>query len=98
MFINNGDGTYTEDFTNANGLRIGAQSWTTDFQDFDNDGDFDAFMTNHDVDNMLLENQNGVFVDIYSGSGLDMSVGTPIQGLMRDFDNDGFGGCYCNWI
>ncbi|MCB0756716.1 MAG: CRTAC1 family protein, partial [Flavobacteriales bacterium] len=58
------------------------------FQDFDNDGDFDAFITNHDVNNMLLENQNGVFVDIYSGSGLDMSVGTPIQGLMRDFNND----------
>lgn len=88
MFINDGNGNYTEDFTNANQLRIGAQSWTTDFQDFDNDGDFDAFMTNHDVDNMLLENVNGVFTDIYAGSGLDMSVGTPIQGLMRDFDND----------
>lgn len=88
MFINDGNDNYTEDFTNANGLRIGAQSWTTDFQDFDNDGDFDAFMTNHDVDNMLLENQDGVFVDIWSGSGLDMTVGTPIQGLMRDFNND----------
>ena len=88
MFINNGDGTYAEDFTNNNQLRIGAQSWTTDFQDFDNDGDFDAFMTNHDVNNMLLRNDNGVFNDIFDGSGLDMSVGTPIQGLMRDFDND----------
>lgn len=90
MFINDGNNNYAEDFTNANQLRLGAQSWTTDFQDFDNDGDFDAFLTNHDVDNMLLENQNGVFVDIFSGSGLDMSVGTPIQGLMRDFDNDGY--------
>lgn len=88
MFINDGNDNYAEDFTNANGLRIGAQSWTTDFQDFDNDGDFDAFITNHDVDNMLLENVNGVFTDIFSTSGLDMSVGTPIQGLMRDFDND----------
>lgn len=88
MFINDGNGNYAEDFTNVNQLRIGAQSWTTDFQDFDNDGDFDAFITNHDVNNMLLENQNGVFVDIFNGSGLDMTVGTPIQGLMRDFDND----------
>lgn len=88
MFINDGNGNYAEDFTNNNQLRIGAQSWTTDFQDMDNDGDFDAFMTNHDVDNMLLRNDNGVFNDIYIGSGLDMSVGTPIQGLMRDFDND----------
>ena len=88
MFVNDGNGNYAEDFTNVNQLRIGAQSWTTDFQDFDNDGDFDAFMTNHDVDNMLLRNDDGVFNDIFAGSGLDMSVGTPIQGLMRDFDND----------
>ncbi|MBI1288531.1 MAG: T9SS type A sorting domain-containing protein [Flavobacteriales bacterium] len=88
MFINDGNGNYAEDFTNANQLRIGAQSWTTDFQDFDNDGDFDAFITNHDVNNMLLRNDNGVFNDIFSGSGLDMTVGTPIEGLMRDFDND----------
>ncbi len=88
MFVNDGNGNYAEDFSNVNQLRIGAQSWSTDFQDMDNDGDFDAFMTNHDVDNMLLRNDNGVFNDIYDGSGLDMSVGTPIQGLMRDFDND----------
>jgi len=88
MFINDGNGNYAEDFTNVNQLRIGSQSWTTDFQDFDNDGDFDAFMTNHDVNNMLLENVNGVFTDIYDGSGLDDAVSTPIQGLMRDFDND----------
>lgn len=88
LYENDGNNNYTEDFTNANGLRIGAQSWTTDFQDIDNDGDFDAFMTHHDVDNMLLRNDNGVFNDIFSGSGLDMSVGTPIQGIMKDFDND----------
>ena len=89
MFINDGTGSFTEDFTNNNGLRLGAQCWTTDFQDVDNDGDFDAFVTNHDVDNMLLINENNVFTnDIFESSGLDMSVGTPIQGIMRDFDND----------
>lgn len=88
LFVNDGNNNYTEDFTNANGLRIGAQSWTTDFQDFDNDGDFDAFITNHDVGNMLLENVNGVFTDIFSGSGLDNTVPTPIEGVMKDFDND----------
>jgi hypothetical protein len=90
MFINDGNGNYAEDFTNVNQLRIGAQSWTTDFQDFDNDGDFDAYMTNHDMDDMLLENVNGVFTDIYTASGLTDVVSTPIQGLMRDFDNDMF--------
>ncbi|MCF8463595.1 MAG: FG-GAP-like repeat-containing protein [Flavobacteriales bacterium] len=88
MFINDGNGNYAEDFTNVNQLRIGAQSWTTDFQDFDNDGDFDAYMTNHDMNDMLLENVNGVFTDIYNSSGLTDDVSTPIQALMRDFDND----------
>lgn len=89
MFINDGNGNFTEDMSNANGLRLGAQCWTTDFQDVDNDGDFDAFVTNHDVDNMLLINDNNVFTnDVFASSGLDMSVGTPIQGVMRDFDND----------
>lgn len=90
MFINDGNGNYAEDFTNYNQLRIGLQSWTTDFQDFDNDGDFDAYMTNHNANDMLLENVNGVFTDIYPNSGLTDVVPTPIQGLMRDFDNDGF--------
>ncbi|MFT7153526.1 MAG: hypothetical protein ACI9Z7_000583 [Alteromonas macleodii] len=88
MFVNDGNGNYAEDFTNDNQLRIGAQSWTTDFQDFDNDGDFDAYVTNHNVNDMLLENVDGVFTDIYAASGLTDVVSTPIQGLMRDFDND----------
>lgn len=89
LYENDGNGNYTE--TGANyGLRIGAQSWTTDFQDIDNDGDFDAFITNHDVAPMLLENQNGQFVDIYAQSGIGNMIGFPLQGIMRDFDNDGF--------
>jgi hypothetical protein len=45
LFLNNGDGTYTQDIDNTSGLRIGAQSWTADFGDIDNDGDFDCFIT-----------------------------------------------------
>jgi hypothetical protein len=89
LYENDGNGNYTENGA-AYGLRIGAQSWTTDFQDIDNDGDFDAFITNHDVNAMLLENQNGQFVDIFDQSGISNMIGFPLQGIMRDFDNDGF--------
>jgi len=89
LYENDGNGNYTENGA-AYGLRIGAQSWTTDFQDIDNDGDFDALITNHDVDAMLLENQDGQFVDIYGQSGITNMIGFPLQGIMRDFDNDGF--------
>lgn len=92
LFLNNGDGTFTQDVTNASGLRIGAQSWTADFGDIDNDGDFDCFITNHDVSSQLLENDgSGHFTDISAQSGIFNAInGLPIQGIFRDFDNDGF--------
>ncbi len=92
LFLNNGDGTYTQDVNNLAGLRIGAQSWTADFGDIDNDGDFDCFVTNHDVSSQLLENDGaGHFTDISATANLqDLVTGLPIQGVFRDFDNDGF--------
>ncbi len=92
LFLNNGDGTYTQDTANASGLRIGAQSWTADFGDIDNDGDFDCFVTNHDVSSQLLENDGaGHFADISVAAGIFNNVGgLAIQGIFRDFDNDGF--------
>ena len=92
LFLNNGDGTYTQDVNNLTGLRIGAQSWTADFGDIDNDGDFDCFVTNHDVSSQLLENDGfGHFTDISETADLLNAIdGLPIQGIFRDFDNDGF--------
>jgi len=92
LFLNNGDGTYSQDLTNASGLRIGAQSWTADFGDIDNDGDFDCFVTNHDQTSQLLENDGlGHFTDITSSASLlNAIIGLPIQGIFRDFDNDGY--------
>ncbi|MFN0035175.1 MAG: FG-GAP-like repeat-containing protein, partial [Saprospiraceae bacterium] len=92
LFLNNGDGTYTQDIANTSGLRIGAQSWTADFGDVDNDGDFDCFITNHDVNSQLLENDGaGHFTDITLAAGLTGAIdGLPLQGLFRDFDNDGY--------
>jgi hypothetical protein len=89
LFENDGNNNYTENAA-AYGLNIGSQTWTTDFGDIDNDGDFDMFLTNHDVNNMLLENIDGSdqYQDIYNQSGLTNAVGLPIQGVMRDFDND----------
>lgn len=90
LYLNNGDGTYTEDAAPRN-LAIGAQSWTADFGDIDNDGDMDVFITNHDVSSQLLENDGtGHFTDITPASGVDVVPGLPLQGVFRDFDNDGW--------
>jgi hypothetical protein len=91
LFVNDGNNNYTEraeDF----GLKIGWQSWTSDFNDIDNDGDMDIFITNHDFANMLMENDgSGHFRDISTNQNIGITTTSfPIQGVMRDFDNDGF--------
>ncbi|MEM1323120.1 MAG: FG-GAP-like repeat-containing protein [Bacteroidota bacterium] len=89
LYVNDGNNNYTE-MAAEYGLKIGAQSWTAEFQDIDNDGDFDCFITNHDTESQLLENDGeGYFTDITAQSGIDID-GLAIQGLMKDFDNDGF--------
>ncbi|MFT6706093.1 MAG: hypothetical protein ACJATF_000917 [Flavobacteriales bacterium] len=89
LFVNDGNNNYTEQGA-EHGLRIGWQSWTAEFQDIDNDGDYDCFVTNHDYPSQLLLNDGaGHFTDITPESGIVIN-GIAIQGFMRDFDNDGY--------
>lgn len=89
LWVNDGNNNYSELGAEYN-LNNGAQSWTADFADIDNDGDFDCFITNHDVLSQLLENVgNGRFEDITPASGIEVG-GLAIQGIMEDFDNDGY--------
>jgi hypothetical protein len=91
VFINNGNGTYTQDITNWTGLRDGAQGWSTAWGDIDNDGDQDAFVLNYDVNSkLMINNGSGVFTNAMSGSGINST--TSIFGenaTFHDFDNDG---------
>lgn len=89
IFVNDGQGNYTEDAANY-GLADGHQTWSADFGDIDNDGDLDLFKTQHDIISELFENiNNDTFINITSTSGLNIG-GVPLQGMLRDFDNDGF--------
>ena len=88
LFVNDGNGNFTEE-AEAFGLKIGWQSWTSDFQDVNNDGHLDCFITNHDHASQLMINDGtGHFVEA-ENTGINV-VGQPVQGVMRDFDNDGF--------
>ncbi len=88
LWVNDGANNYTE-MAGSFDLAIGAQSWTADFADIDNDGDFDCFITNHDVQSQLLENTGSGFVDITDDAGVAV-FGLAIQGVMKDFNNDGY--------
>lgn len=89
LWVNDGNNFYAED-ADARGLVYPEQSWTADFADIDNDGDFDCFITTHSSTMKLLENDgNGYFTDITAGSGVDVS-GFVLQAKLADFDNDGY--------
>lgn len=92
VFINNGNGTYTQDVTNWTGLRDGAQGWSTASGDIDNDGDMDLFVMNYDVNGYLWQNNGaGTFTDIMAASGIQNTTtffGT--NATFHDFDNDGY--------
>lgn len=90
LFVNDGANNYKEKAAEY-GLKIKWQSWTADFQDIDNDGDLDCLVTNHDHNLQLLENDGaGHFTDISETAGLGNFNGGFLQGLIRDFDNDGW--------
>jgi hypothetical protein len=89
LLVNDGQNNYSDEAP-ARGLVNLEQSWTADFGDIDNDGDFDCFITTHSGTLEIYENDGfGYFTDITEGSGLEVS-GFFLQGKLADFDNDGF--------
>ncbi len=90
LYRNNGDGTFTEVGEQA-GVADNAQSWSTVFEDFDNDGDFDAFVVNHDFKNRLYRNNgDGTFTDVIEQSGIDSNDLGAWENASGDFNNDGY--------
>ncbi|WP_299208332.1 FG-GAP-like repeat-containing protein [uncultured Dokdonia sp.] len=93
LYQNDGSNNFTEVAEEA-GLRPRRQTWSTNFEDIDNDGDFDAVMVNHDLSSQIYENNgDGTFTDITASSGVASelnSLGLGIQVMMEDFNNDTF--------
>ncbi len=92
LFINelNEGGTFRE-ASEEWGIKIGAQTWTSNFGDIDNDGDPDLFLANHEFRCQLFENVDGErFEEIpifANGEELELFA---FQTSMADFNNDGF--------
>ncbi|HIO15556.1 MAG TPA: T9SS type A sorting domain-containing protein [Flavobacteriales bacterium] len=89
LWINDGNNNYSEQASDR-GVAFYEQSWTVDFADIDNDGDFDCLVTTHSATLKLFENDGlGFFTEITEGSGLAVT-GFFLQAKMEDFDNDGY--------
>ncbi len=89
LYKNNGDGTFTEISSSVSGIEDSFAS-SGNWGDFDNDGDFDLFVTNYSGnDNIIyVNNGNGTFSKVDVG---DMSHdgGDTVSSALGDYDNDG---------
>lgn len=71
LFHNNGNGTFNN-VSAASNSDVLNDSMTTTVGDYDNDGDFDLYVTSTNYGNLLLSNQgNGTFVDVTESMNVD---------------------------
>ncbi|MBK8701414.1 MAG: VCBS repeat-containing protein [Saprospiraceae bacterium] len=88
LFINQG-GTAFVNQAEERGMKHKGQSWTGSFADYDNDGDQDCLITNHDVAHALMRNDGtGHFTEHILN--IPLTATFAFQSLWADFDNNGF--------
>ncbi|MEM5565745.1 FG-GAP-like repeat-containing protein [Psychroserpens sp. AS72] len=88
MHTNDGNENYTENAL-AIGLADPMQTWSAAWGDFDSDGDMDVFIGASAGDHKLMRNDNGIFTDITTGSGINVLTSNSTETVTFDFDNDG---------
>ena len=97
MHTNDGFGNYTENAASI-GLDDQTQTWSAAWGDFDNDGDMDVFVGASSLatasngfksDHRIMRNDNGIFTEVTTGSGVSILTDTSTETVTFDFDNDG---------
>ncbi len=88
FFLNDGDGTFTE-VTSGLLVSDGGHSSSSNWVDFDNDGDLDLYVCNDqsDANAMYINDGNGNFLK--PENPLSADLGNSYSQGWSDFDNDG---------
>lgn len=90
LYINDGTGFHTE-MAWEHGMADNAQGWATAFADYDNDGDFDGWVLNHDMSHRFWENDGaGNMTDVIGTSGIPSGPHGGWEADCYDLDNDGW--------
>jgi len=89
LFINE-NGTFRE-AANERGVDSGAQSWTGNFGDYDNDGDMDLFVANHGAPWALYQNDgSGNFNEVNILPSGESLISEVYQSAFSDLNNDSY--------
>jgi len=90
---NDGGGIFT-DVSVAAGMANPSQSWSSAWNDYNNDGWMDAVVGASSTDDgghsLMKNNGDGTFTNITTGSGWDTNPSLSIEHVSFDFDNDGY--------
>tara|TARA_B100000508_G_scaffold141096_1_gene146837 strand:+ start:60868 stop:62886 length:2019 start_codon:yes stop_codon:yes gene_type:complete len=93
LFRNDGGGVFTDVSVQSN-MRDSVQTWSSAWNDYDNDGFMDALVgassTTDGTHKFMYNNGDGTFSDITAGSGWDAHGQYSIEHVSYDFDNDGY--------
>ncbi|MEW6686281.1 MAG: FG-GAP-like repeat-containing protein [Candidatus Edwardsbacteria bacterium] len=95
LYRNNGDGTFTDigDSVSFVDPTPPARSEGLGIMDYDADGDIDIFIANNNQwtgePNLLLRNDNGIYVDVTAQAGIYIGNDMSRNAVCADYDNDG---------
>lgn len=88
LYRNNGDGTFTDVFSEAGG--IGREGITdARLSDYDGDGFVDLLLGRTSGVTLFHNDQDGTFTDVTSGVGLPASGAGVLTSVLVDYDGDG---------
>lgn len=93
LYRNNRDGTFTDVAPNIGADVIGQDPMTISVADFDNDGDYDIFMTNSGggtkFGNLLINNSNQSFTESAAQYGVNINLNSW-GALWLDYNNNSY--------
>lgn len=96
---NNGNGTFTN-VSVASNMADSIQTWSSAWNDFDNDGFMDAVVGASSLTDgshkFMHNNGDGTFSNITAGSGWDNFPHLSTEFVSYDFDNDGWADVFTN--